>query len=53
MLTIVRLQRLKGIDHSEDLRIDGRVILELILRKKVVRRMGWMWFRIGTSGGLL
>jgi len=34
--------------------IDGRIILKLISKKSVGRAwMGFMWFRIGTSGGLL
>jgi hypothetical protein len=33
MHTIFLLQNLKGIDHSEDLGIDGKVILECVLEK--------------------
>jgi hypothetical protein len=47
-------ENLKGRDVSEDLGVDGKIILEWILGK-------WngnlwtecIWFRIGTSGGLL
>jgi len=41
-------------DHSEDLEVDGRIILERILRRwggKVLT--GFIWLRIGTTGGLL
>jgi hypothetical protein len=45
---------LKGRDHSEDVGIDGRIILELILGKQVGKVWtGFIWLRIGTSGGLL
>jgi hypothetical protein len=33
MHTIFWLENLKGADHSEDIAIDGRIILELILGK--------------------
>jgi hypothetical protein len=40
--------------HSEDLGVDGKIILEWILGKQG-RKMwtGCMWRRIGTSSGLL
>jgi hypothetical protein len=38
---------MKGRDHSEDLGVDGRIILKCILGSRV------MWLRIGSSGGLL
>jgi hypothetical protein len=44
----------KGRDHSEDLGVDGRSILKCILGKvggKVWT--GFIWLRIGISGGLL
>jgi hypothetical protein len=44
---------LKGRDYSEDLGIDGKIILEWILRK--LEGKVWtvcIWLRIGTSGGL-
>jgi hypothetical protein len=39
-------------DHSEDLGIDGRIILKRILDN--VRKLwtGFIWLRTGTSGGL-
>jgi len=33
MYTVFWLENLKGRDHSEDLAVDGRIILELILGK--------------------
>jgi len=45
---------LKRREHSEDLGVVGRVILEGILRKQVGRVWtDFIWPRIGTSGGLL
>jgi hypothetical protein len=44
----------QGRDHSEDLDVDGKVILEWILGKwggKVW--IGFICLRIGTTGGLL
>jgi hypothetical protein len=44
--------RVKGRDHSEDLLLDGRIIITLILRKYGGRVWTeFMWLRIGTSGG--
>jgi hypothetical protein len=41
-------------DHSEDLGVDGRIILELILWKWGGNvRTGCIWLRTGTSSGLL
>jgi hypothetical protein len=48
------LGSLKGRDHSEDLGVDGRMLLKLILGKWVGRV--WVvliWLRIETGGGLL
>jgi hypothetical protein len=45
-------ENLKGRDHAEDLRVDGR-IFEWIIRKQ--RGKVWItfiWLRIGASGGL-
>jgi hypothetical protein len=47
------LESLKGRDISEDLRIDGRVIIKWILGNwgsKVW--IGFVWLVLGTSGGL-
>jgi hypothetical protein len=52
MITIFWLEKLKGRDHSEDLGVDGRIILEWILGKyngRVWTRV--FWLRTGTSGG--
>jgi hypothetical protein len=46
-------ENLKGRDHSEDLGIDGKIIVEQISRKyggKVWT--GFICLRIGSSGGL-
>jgi hypothetical protein len=41
----------KGRDHVEELSVDGRMILEWILKEKGRRLWtGIMWLRIGTSG---
>jgi len=48
------LENLKGRDHSEDLDVDGRVILQWILQKYGGKLWtGFMWLKIKTSGGLL
>jgi hypothetical protein len=53
MYTVPLLENLKGRD-SEDLIIDGRIILEWILRKEGGRIWtGFIWLWIGTNGGLL
>jgi hypothetical protein len=44
----------EGKDHSEDLGVDGRIILEWILGKYVGKVCtGCIWSRVGASGGLL
>jgi hypothetical protein len=54
MYTIFWLESLKERDRSEDLVVDGRMILERILGKDGGEvRTGFIWLRIGTSGGLL
>jgi hypothetical protein len=40
-------------DKSQDLRVDGRIILEWILKKLDGRLWnGFIWLRIGTNDGL-
>jgi hypothetical protein len=47
-------ENLKGRDHSEDLSIDGKIILEWIFEKQGGKvRTGCIWLRIVTSGRLL
>jgi hypothetical protein len=46
----VSVKNPKGRDHSENLGIDKKIILEWILGKL---RTGLIWARIGTSGWLL
>jgi hypothetical protein len=48
------LVNVKGRDHLENSRVDGRIILEWILKKydgKVWN--GFIWLGVGTGGGLL
>jgi hypothetical protein len=48
------LEYLKGVDCLEDLVIDGRIILQLILQKQDGKLWtGFIWLRIGTIGGNL
>jgi hypothetical protein len=48
------LGNLKGRDHSEELGIDGKIILEWILEEESEKVWtGFSWLRIETSGGLL
>jgi hypothetical protein len=43
----------EGKDHSEDVVIDGKVVLEWILEKQAGRVWtGFMWLRTGASGAL-
>jgi hypothetical protein len=54
MLTRFCLENLKGRNHTADLGVDGRILLEWILQKydgKVWT--GMIWHRIETSGRLL
>jgi hypothetical protein len=42
----------EGKNHSEDLGVDGSIILKFILGKKCERVWpGFIWLRIGTAGG--
>jgi hypothetical protein len=43
----------KGKNSSEDLCIDGMIILKRILRKQGEGIIGFIWHRIGTGSGLL
>jgi hypothetical protein len=48
------LESLKGRDHSEDLGAGERIILKWILVKSVLGVwIGFIWFGIGTGGGIL
>jgi hypothetical protein len=48
------LETVKGRDHSEDLGIDGKIILEWMLGKQDEKAWtGCIWFRIGTNGQAL
>jgi hypothetical protein len=48
------MESLRGRDYSEDLSVDGKIILKLIKRKE-----GWrmwieiIWIRKGTGSGVL
>jgi len=53
MHTVLWLENLKGRDHSEDLGVDGRKILERILGKLGGGFDWFIWLVIGTNGGLL
>jgi hypothetical protein len=45
---------MKGIIHSEDLGVDGNIILEWILGKQGGKLWtGFIWLRMGISGELL
>jgi hypothetical protein len=47
------LNNLKGRDHSEDLGVDEKIILEWILGKRIGKVWTrFIWLRIETSGGL-
>jgi hypothetical protein len=48
------LETLKGRDNLEDSGVDGRIILEQIIGKQCRKVWtGFIWERMGTSGGLL
>jgi len=47
-------QNLKGINHSEDLGIDGKIILEWIVGKQGGKVWpGFIWLKVGISDRLL
>jgi hypothetical protein len=51
---IILVKNLEGRDHAEDLGVDGRIILERVLR--TYGRKTWtgcIWLRILTSSGVL
>jgi hypothetical protein len=54
MHTMFWLENLKGRDHSEDLGVDRRIILECITKKQDGKVWtGFIWLRRGNSCGLL
>jgi hypothetical protein len=54
MHTTFLSENLKGRDHSENIGVDGRIILDWILgRYGGVVWTVFIWLRIGTSGVLL
>jgi hypothetical protein len=54
MRTKFWLENLKRTDHSEDLGVDGRIILKCTSMKQGLGLwIGFIWLRIGTGGGLL
>jgi hypothetical protein len=41
-------------DHTEDIGVDGRIMLEYILEERDGKLcIGFIWFRMGNSGDLL
>jgi hypothetical protein len=47
-------ETLKGTNHLEDLGIDAKIILKLMLEETVTSVwIGFIWLRTGASGGLL
>jgi hypothetical protein len=53
IVTVSWLESLNGRDHSEDLGVDARIILEWILEKQGVKVWTeFIWLRTETSGGL-
>jgi hypothetical protein len=52
--TLFWLDKLKERNHSKELGVNKRIILEWILGKKGVNMLnGLIWLRTGTSGGVL
>jgi hypothetical protein len=47
------LEYFKGRDHSEDICVGGKIILEWILEEQGEKWIGFIWLRIGTNGRLL
>jgi hypothetical protein len=53
MYTTFWSEHLKERDHSEYLVVDARIILECTLGKRGGKMWnGFIWLKIGTSGGL-
>jgi hypothetical protein len=47
-------ENVKGRDLSEETGVDGKIILKRILGKQGGKVwIGFIWLRVGTSGGLL
>jgi hypothetical protein len=47
-------ENLKGRDHSEDMGIDGKIILQRMLGKYGGKTLTlWIWLRIGANDRLL
>jgi hypothetical protein len=54
MHTVFWLKNMKGRNYSEDLDVDGNIILEWILGKWGSKVWTvYIWLRLGTSGGPL
>jgi hypothetical protein len=54
MHTMFQTENLKARDHLRDLGVDGRIILQRLLKRQTVKvGIGFTWLRTGTSGGLL
>jgi hypothetical protein len=50
----ILLENLKGRDHSEELGVDGKIILGWISGKQIAKMWtGCVWLRIRTSSGHL
>jgi hypothetical protein len=47
------LRNLKRKNHSEDMGVDGIILKWILEKKRVMVWTGFIWLRIGTSGGLL
>jgi hypothetical protein len=51
--TVFWFENLKERDHSDDLRVEGKIILKCILGKQDRKLTGCIRLRMGISGGLL
>jgi len=47
------IRKHKGREHTEDASVDEKIILQCILGKQGGRLTGFIWIRIGASGGPL